>query len=385
MSMFPQMQQQRLDRARTRFAQGEPLPDTLLPGGLVRSWERSRNAGIRPWQAPQYESAQRLRNVREQPEDRRLYQCVHQEIEQLWSAFGGPDWTIFCASPQGVIVHARRSPSCDDAVLLPIAAGRRMAECDIGTTAPSCVLNDGREAIVQGNQHYLSAFEQIFCLSVPLWGTEGQVIGALDITGRGQRDAGLLREHFRQASLAAEQRLFSTLRHCHLLEVQHDPRWLGTSLAGILAVDQDGGLRAASRLARRMLGFPGQGAVPAWTLERIFDGALPAQQRQVLRPSAHGQRLARRDGSHLWVRYLRGPRRGGTGMEQVQAPNRQEVAMVIDQATAASDLQEQTLRTIAGTLQRHEGNIAASARQLGISRTTFYARLRQARAAGLLP
>lgn len=376
MSTFPVMQQQQLDVARSRFAHGEPLPDALLPDGLARSWERSRGAGVQPWQAPQYDAVQRLHNMREHPEDRRLYQCVHAEIEQLWSAFGGPDWTIFCANPQGVIVHARRSPGCDDPVLLPIVAGRRMAERDIGTTAPSCVLSDGREAIVQGNQHYLRAFEQIFCLSVPLWGTEGQVIGALDITGRGTRDVGLLQEHFRQAALSAEHRLFATLGHCHLLAVQHDPRWLGTPLAGLLAVDEGGGLRAASRLARRMLGLPARGAVSSWALERLFEGALPAQRRRLLQPGHQAQRLARADGSHLWVQHLRARLQRNPG---VPAPT-----PVAEQA-ADGDLQDHTLRAIVRTLQDHDGNVAAAARQLGISRTTLYAKLRQARAAGLLP
>ncbi|SEL43619.1 regulatory protein, Fis family [Pseudoxanthomonas sp. GM95] len=386
MSMFPAMQQQQLDVARSRFAQGEPLPEALLPDGLARSWERSRQAGVQPGQVPQYDAAQRARNMREQPDDRRLYQCVHEEIEQLWSAFGGPDWTIFCANPQGVIVHARHSPNCDDPVLLPIAAGRRMAECDIGTTAPSCVLSDGREAIVQGNQHYLRAFEQIFCLSVPLWGTEGRVIGALDITGRGTRDAGLLQEHFRQAALSAEHRLFATLRHCHLLAIQHDPRWLDTPLAGLLAIDEDGGLRAASRLARRMLGLPVQCPVTSWTLEALFAHALPAQQRRLLQPAHHAQRLARADGSHLWVQHLRGPLRGVTAGARLQAhPGVPVVPASGDALAGDGDLQDHTLRAIAQALGEHDGNVAATARQLGISRTTLYAKLRQARATGLLP
>lgn len=389
MSVCAAARQQQLDVARSRFAQGEPLPETLLSEGLARSWERSRNAGIQPWQAPHYDAAGHLRNVREHPDDRRLYQCVHEEIEQLWSAFGGPHWTIFCANPQGVIVHARRSPSCEEAVLLPIAAGRRMAECDIGTTAPSCVLSDGREAIVQGNQHYLRAFEQLFCLSVPLWSTEGQVIGALDITGRGQRDAGLLQEHFRNASLSAEHRLLSALRRCHLLALQHDPRWLGTPLAGILALDQDGRLRAASRLARRMLGLPAQGTVSSWTLERLFEAAPPAQRRRLLQPAHQAQRLARADGSHLWVQHLRAPLPGAAGLARLQRQRPGSAVPASPPVPAAvqagqGQLRERALRASVQALQDQDGNVAATARQLGISRTTLYAKLRQARAAGLL-
>lgn len=370
-----------LARLRARFAAGEPLPETALPAGVARSWLRSRDAGLRPWQTARYEMQRELDASRA---DRRLTRCVAQEIEQLWAAFGGSEWTIFCVNPRGTIVHARRSPHCDDTLLTPIVAGRRIVEPNIGTTAPSCVIHDGTEAVVAGAQHYLDELSRVFCLAVPLVGFDGEVIGALDITGIGRRNVVQLRERFRHAALSAEQRLYAMLRDCHLLQVQYDPRWLGTPLAGVVALDEAGRVRAASRLARQMLELAPAGPIEPRDLRQLFPGATPAQQRRLLIPARTPQRIARDDGSHVWVRAVRAPLDRATMRRQSDAL--EDAADVCSTAPAASpqaSLHEQSLDAIRRAVDEHDGNVSAAARQLGISRTTLYAKLRQLDAAGI--
>ena len=372
-----------LDRLRARFAAGEPLPETALPASVARSWLRSRDAGLRPWQTARYEM-QRERD--ESRADRRLHRCVAQEIEPLWAAFGGSEWTIMCVNPHGTIVHARRSPQCDDVLLTPIVAGRRIVEPNIGTTAPSCVIHDGSEAIVAGAQHYLDELSRVFCLAVPLVGFDGEVIGALDITGVGRRNIAQLRESFRHASLSAEQRLYAMLRDCHLLQVQFDPRWLGTPLAGVIALDEAGRVRAVSRLARQMLDLAPAGPAAPVDLRQLFPGATPAQQRRLLTPARTPQRIARDDGSHVWVRTVRAPLdRAAATRDADVLEDAEDVcnAAPAGRPHANASLHEQSLDAIRRALDEHDGNVSAAARQLGISRTTLYAKLRQRDAAGL--
>ncbi|KWH28649.1 Fis family transcriptional regulator [Burkholderia cepacia] len=370
-----------LDRLRARFAAGEPLPETALPAGVARSWLRSRDAGLRPWQTARYEMQRELDESRA---DRRLTRCVAPEIEQLWAAFGGSEWTIFCVNPRGTIVHARRSPHCDDTLLTPIVAGRRIVEPNIGTTAPSCVIHDGTEAVVAGAQHYLDEFSRVFCLAVPLVGFDGEVIGALDITGVGRRNVVQLREQFRHAALSAEQRLYAMLRDCHLLQVQYDPRWLGTPLAGVVALDEAGRVRAASRLARQMLELAPAGPVEPHDLRQLFPGATPAQQRRLLAPARTPQRIARDDGSHIWVRAVRAPLdRAATRRQSDVLADAADACGTAPAASPQASLHEQSLDAIRRAVDEHDGNVSAAARQLGISRTTLYAKLRQLDAAGI--
>ncbi|MCL4660602.1 helix-turn-helix domain-containing protein [Burkholderia multivorans] len=46
-------------------------------------------------------------------------------------------------------------------------------------------------------------------------------------------------------------------------------------------------------------------------------------------------------------------------------------------------LRERELYAILRVLDEHRGNVAATARQLGVSRTTVYAKLRQLKQAGM--
>ncbi|WP_230878087.1 hypothetical protein [Burkholderia sp. 9777_1386] len=84
----------------------------------------------------------------------------------------------------------------------------------------------------------------VFCLAVTLVGFDGEVIGAFDVTSVGQRNVVHSRERFRNAALSAEQRLYAMLRDCHLLQVPHDARWLGTPLAGAVVRARRSGPRA---------------------------------------------------------------------------------------------------------------------------------------------
>lgn len=359
-------QQQRLAAARQRFAEGGNVPAQLLAPALLRSWERSRQAGVRPQHRPHYATLAQRRLRLEDPTDRLLARCVRQDMDELWSAFGGRRWTLFCVNREGLIIAQREHGLADVAVLRPIQVGRQVREIDIGTTAPSCALAEDAPALVRGNEHYLDEFSSVYCLSVPLHGVDGETLGALDITGIGERDSELLRGCFRQAALSIENQLIHEQRGCHLLALQHDARWLGTPLQGLLAVREDGRLRGANSVARRLLGLPRAGALPMLTLEDVFAHASVHQRRRLLQPGpVHRVQLSA--DSALQLQYLRGPL-------PLRASTRVDVAAVVP---AQASLRAQGAQAVREAVAAQGGNLSAAARQLGISRTTLYRKLQQ--------
>lgn len=369
-----------LHAVRHAFADGAGLPAQRLhglPACVERSWQRSLAAGLRPGDTPDYDTAESATDAARPA----LWRCAREEVEQLWSAFGGDRWIVFCADRDGLILYARRDRVAHDSVLAPIEAGRRLREGSVGTTAPACALHEGTEVVVAGGQHYLDAFSDVFCLAVPVHGVDGTVAGVLDITGTGQRDAGLMHEHFRLAALRIEQRLFARLRHCHLLRLQLDPRLLDGPLAGVVAVEDDGTVRATSRMARRMLGLPLDGPLADMPVQRLFAGALPAQRRRLLQPGQQPLRIAQADGLHLWLQHARAP------MDRPLPDGEVSFKAVPGEATPLPpqvSWREQSLDVVEQAWHLHEGNVAAMARQLGLSRTTVYARLRALRQRGAL-
>jgi len=358
-------QQQALAAARQRFADGGALAESLLAPSVQRSWERSRLAGVQPRQEPHYAPLAASGPRLDDPADRWLARCVRDDLDHLWAAFGGRQWTLFCVNAGGMIVAQREHGLADVPVLRPIQVGRRLREIDIGTTAPACSLADDAPALVRGNEHYLDRFAAVFCLSVPLHGLDGEVLGALDITGTGDRDAELLHGYFRQAALSTENRLMIEHRPCHLLAVQHDARWLQSPLQGLLAVEEDGRVRAANRVARRLFGLPRRGPLPLLALEGLFAGASVHQRRRLLQTGpAHRVRIG--EDTAVYVQYLRGPLAARAGVRSDAAAGQ----------AGAPSLRALTAQGVREAVAAHHGNIAAAARQLGISRTTLYRHLR---------
>ncbi|KOO82763.1 Fis family transcriptional regulator [Mesorhizobium sp. M00.F.Ca.ET.151.01.1.1] len=357
--------QQQVVAARAAFAEGDAQSLRLLPLPLQRSWQRSRAAGLQPGQEPCYPPLLGDGRHLSHPDDRRLAGCVRPELEQLWAAFGGRGWTMFCANRDGMVI-AQQAHGLEDAPLLrPIQVGRRLGESVIGTTAPAVSLADDLPALVRGNEHYLQRFAPVFCLSEPLHDPDGRVCGAIDITGLGERDPSLLQGYFRQAALASENRLFSALADVHLLAVQHDPRWLLSPLQGLLAVQEDGQLRAANRVARRLLGLPRRGPLPLLDLGVLFAGASAAQRRRLLQPGApHRVRLG--EGSAVYLQHLQGPRCAARRGTPRRASN----------TTGTPLLRQQQREAARRAAQAADGNLSLAARQLGISRTTLYKLLR---------
>ncbi|MDD2047845.1 sigma-54-dependent Fis family transcriptional regulator [Pseudomonas putida] len=286
--------QQRLAIARQRFAEGDNLPANLLPDAVVDSWVRSRAAGVQPsdrWQARPDDDLQPLAG-----QDLQLASCVQPEIDRLWEHIGGASWALFCVNPDGVLVHARQAYDLLSP-LAPLQVGRRLQEQDLGTTAPACTLAEDKPIILTGNQHYLNDFERFFCVSVPLRGLRGEVLGALDITGIGDRQAGAVLEQLNHAAMAVENRLFAGLSDCRILSLQHDPRLLGTALQGLLAVAADGSIRCANRAAQRLLGLNGY-THDHLHLEHLFDVNNLLDARPV------AQQLILTDGSRLYGQLI---------------------------------------------------------------------------------
>jgi sigma-54 dependent transcriptional regulator, acetoin dehydrogenase operon transcriptional activator AcoR len=286
--------QQRLVIARQRFVEGGALPADLLPSSVAQSWVRSRATGLLPDQSWRPRQDVGLLPLDEQ--DQRLAACVSPEIDRLWQQIGGASWTIFCVNPQGMIVHARQARNLHGP-LQPLQAGRRIQEADIGTTAPSCTLAEGVPMVLIGNQHYLSDFAQFFCVSVPIRGLHGEVIGALDITGIGDRQAGAVLEQLSHAAMAAENRLFNSLGDCRVLSLQHDPRLLGTPLQGLLAVDSSGRIQNANRAAQRLLGLEHYRPL-GQRLDHLFEESSQLDLHRA------PQQLTLSDGSRLYAQVL---------------------------------------------------------------------------------
>lgn len=262
MLLISRKQQASLNQARELFSDGEPLPSGLIPAELEHSWERSRLAGLTPHSRRLGEGTpERLQEVRVREEHQSLIRHVAPEMELLWQSLADPHWTVLCMNHQGTIIHSNNAAHTCDPSLRSLTAGRTLLEMQIGTTAPICALTGGRPFTVHANQHYLSELDRFFCAAMPIRSLDGQVIAALDVTGVDSHPPLWLQERLNFTATSIENRLFLDLPDCSVLHVHADPRFIGTPLEGIIAIDAGGCLIHANRSARCLLGIDVKGPI----------------------------------------------------------------------------------------------------------------------------
>lgn len=300
-----------LEEVRRRFLDGHALPADLLPPAVASSWVRSRDAGLSPWDK---RLTGRWRAHELSSLDARLATSAQPEIDRLWGIFGGQDWALFCVNPEGVIVYAKHASAPD--VVDSLKVGKRVNEVDIGTTAPSCALHEQKSFIVCGGMHYLKEFENFFCVSVPVFGVRGELVGAIDITGVGQRNASAVLEQMKIAAMAIESRLYSSLIDCQIMALQFDARLIGTPFQGLVALDQNGAFCAANKVAKKILGIDGSDVASTLLSWESFFERSP-QSIVANTPSL----VALNDGSSVYAQSLSTPGPSQTVSRARQSPH----------------------------------------------------------------
>ncbi|MCY0966189.1 sigma-54-dependent Fis family transcriptional regulator [Parathalassolituus penaei] len=291
--------QQRLRQAREQFAEGGALPSGLLPDNVLRSWQRSRHSGLRPWQS-RLASQRGLYPLAEA--EQQLASITRPHLERLWPLLGGVGWSLFCVNRHGIILCSRSSGPHDP--LSALQPGLRIQEQDIGTTAPMCTLADQQPLVLTGSQHYLSEFDDFFCTSVPLFAPDGELLGVLDLTGIGKRQPVRTLALLEQAALQIQAELFARLNGCQLLSVhthQHDHE-ATEPVPALLALDDHGRLQAANSPARQLLALPDD--YQQQRLSELFD-SRDCQRLLELQPASAPLLARLPDGSALYIRSAR--------------------------------------------------------------------------------
>jgi transcriptional regulator of acetoin/glycerol metabolism len=330
--------------------------DTTLPTGvpeyLLASWRRSHEFGIRP--SDQLLVSPNSKSFVIDDQDRYLSAVVGHEIDSIWTSFGGENWVVYVTNEQGVIIRARHG-SNPASRSYALQVGRRLAEIDIGTTAPSCALREGRAVTLVGAEHYLSEFAHLFCCAVPIWGPWGTIMGVMNITGSEEFKSGLVEKKLFSAAMKVENRLFLDAHRANqVIKIHYDPEFIDTHYAGLVALNNDGDILSLTRCAAEMLDHINPFRQHCTLADLFVDDLL-----------IDGQCFEARLKNGI-VFYTRGVLSGST--VDTDAPS------VVRNTVMLRDRSE---LHILETLTKTKGNISKAARLLGVSRTTLYRLLKR--------
>lgn len=242
------------------------------------------------------------------------------QLDQLFRMVGNTGCCVLLTDAEGVVLEERCSDA-DRAVFQRwgLSTGAVWSEQAEGTNGIGTCLAENRQLVIHRDEHFLSRNTAMSCMDAPIYGAQGEVMAALDVSScRADQTEGYTRliasavaqtarqietEHFRAAFAGARFVDVGTDRPDEAL---------------LLAVDRDDLVIGATRAARRKLG-------------------LGADSFAAPRPAVDVLGLAQ----------------GQTSLDQAERA------------------------ALRRALARAGGNASAAARELGIGRATLYRRMKR--------
>ena len=383
--------EQRTALARERFFEEHQHPGGLVSEAIVQSWTRSRALGHAHHKPPSLEPVHRNVLQHALARSRGLLDAAQRDLQQFEVALAGTACRVLLTDGAGVIVHVTEGARVPQQQVLNLASrpGVNLAEAHLGTTAPGIVARTGEACTVQGREHFYDAFGALRCAAAPIRDASGRLVGVLDVStesGDFGFDAATVVGLY---AAAIENRVLVAQARCALvLRLQTMQHLLDTPLEGLVGIDAHGQVAWMNGVGRRLLGrSSGQDGGSVHALVGVDLQALLSRSRSGL-----PQFLQLPTGLGVWVRgepvasdgidfrhavatSAPAPARvinaaAGPGASSTSGPRDATAVATVDGAAASLATQRQQL--IAETLQANGGNVARTARQLGVSRGLVY-------------
>lgn len=290
-----------LRQARHLFLEGREIPPGLVDDRLIRSWQRSRQAGLQPLGQARGES--RLGGPalnRFLDKHREFLDHAQPILEYLYDQVRDTHSMVILADSRGLLLHALGDADfLTKAERVLLTPGASWHERDRGTNAIGTALAEGTPMEILGSEHFLERNAILACSAAPVRGPDGQLLGVVDISCDRRHHHPHTRGLVQTAARMIENRLLLS-RHRRQLRLHFHPReeGIGTVAEGVAALSEDGWVVAANRAALTWLGLtPGDmGAVPLKRLldipeDRLREWGLRHPEQSLAVQSSQGQTL----------------------------------------------------------------------------------------------
>jgi sigma-54 dependent transcriptional regulator, acetoin dehydrogenase operon transcriptional activator AcoR len=206
-----------------------------------------------------------------------LAQIVRAEMRRLFGQIAPSHYLLLFTDADGVILERMCEPGHEELLRrVDLAPGFIWDERHEGTNGPGTCLHDRRPRLVHRAEHFFARNVRMTCSAAPLWGPNGQLLGALDTSHFDCPDS---RESqvptlalVSTSTRIVEQSYFTgSFKDCWILRF-HDHTDLVSQLhAAMLAIDEHGLIRAADSTAPARLGLDGHDALAGRSIEELLD------------------------------------------------------------------------------------------------------------------
>lgn len=178
-------------------------------------------------------------------------------LDRLHATVGQAGCSVLLTDAGGVVLD-QRSPAADAAVFRRwgLWSGGLWSEAAEGTNGIGTCLAEARPVIINRDEHFLSRNTAMTCIDAPLFGPDGRLVGAIDVSScRADHNlaiAGLIVAVLADAARGIECDLFRA-RYPTERIVLCDASGSGANM--LIAIDADDLVVGATRAARKAFGF----------------------------------------------------------------------------------------------------------------------------------
>ena len=242
--------------ARRQYFDEGRVPLGEIPNPVLRSWQRCWEAGQEATRPIGFElvSRGRIREIDER--SHALVEAASIELQQLARVVSDARLIVMLTDASGTVVQtAGDFAAISSRLKLAARKGVDLSEKNVGTNAVGTALVERSAVAVIAREHYFESNAVLTCSAAPLFGPDGGLIGALDLSGDHRPERPDFTDLVVTAARAIENRVLYGLRGVLLLAFSPREDLLATPWEAILAFDSGGGLVGGNTAARSLLGI----------------------------------------------------------------------------------------------------------------------------------
>ena len=374
----PAERQHLIAQARSALLSLEPEPSPLaIEPWIVRSWQRCLANGHQPAQPLAFNMVSAPAVQRTADQHAALLQAARPVLAQLTRAIAGMHYFALLTDARGVVIEVQGAVDRNDPRAHAIGrVGIDLSEAAVGTTAIGAALAELQPVWLHRGEHFFEVNSGYSCAGAPLFGTHGQCVGMLDLTGVDVPERPELRHLVARSARAIEDALLLQLPHALLLRINWPGSTLGGEGNGLMALDAEGTVVGTNSMARQLVPQPLRDpGVPVhcsdllalpWPL--LFDAAQRQPAAPMDLPLWSGLRLQGLAQRNTATRH-------GVGVRTPLPLSLPHAAPAVPVPSGPAPLRAAEAALIRQAVQNARGNVAEAARALGISRATVYRKL----------
>jgi transcriptional regulator of acetoin/glycerol metabolism len=397
-SLFFSTQADRIALARERYFEEGELPSGVVSEAVFQSWARCLRQKQDPRGLLEFQPVSTSRAQLALQKNHLLREAWIAEASELDAVLGGTNCGAMLTDPSGVLIGATCFGRAHEKIT-PVAhrIGVNFAEEALGTTAPGIVARTGKQACVQGAEHFFESVNFMHCAAAPIRDIHGKLAGVLDISSEA------IAFNFDAVSMVGlyassiENRLLVSQSREHLIvRLQISPAMLDTPMAGLMGVDMQSKIVWRNAAACRLLGMRLSGEqAESSKVDEILQGSFS----ELASARGGGNSLLRLpNGLQVHVRCELQARDGhhhifALGKLAQEAPLleasqdaplfpscdiQDNAELPTDDLSEPASLRDADVDLISGTLKDCGGNVSAAARRLRVSRGLIYRRIQSA-------